>query len=70
MQSTKSSAQYDAAYKEGRQWLSDRDTAADISMLMFGFGGRKADPNAAGGRNTQMVVHMELTSLMVYQTEA
>ncbi len=53
MQSTKSSAQYDAAYKEGRQWLSDRDTAADISMLMFGFGGRKADPNAAGGRNTQ-----------------
>lgn len=53
MQSTKSSAQYDTAYKEGRQWLSDRDTAADISMLMFGFGGRKADPNAAGGRNTQ-----------------
>lgn len=53
MQSTKSSAQYDAAYKEGRQWLSDRDTAADISMLMFGFGGWKADPNAAGGRNTQ-----------------
>ena len=54
MQSTKSSAQYDAAYKEGRQWLSDRDTAADIALLMFAYGGKKADPNADGsGRNTQ-----------------
>ena len=54
MQSTKSSAQYDAAYKEGRQWLSDRDTAADIALLMFAYGGKKADPNADGsGRNSQ-----------------
>lgn len=53
MQSTKSSAKSDTAYKEGRQWLSDRDTAADIALLMFAYGGKKADPNAAGGRNTQ-----------------
>lgn len=53
MQSTKSSAQYDAAYKEGRQWLSDRDTAADIALLMFAYGGRRADPNSGDGRNTQ-----------------
>ena len=45
MQSTKSSAQYDAAYKEGRQWLSDRDTAADIALLMFAYGGKKALPS-------------------------
>lgn len=54
MQSTKSSAKSDTAYKEGRQWLSDRDTAADIALLMFAYGGKKADPNADGsGRNTQ-----------------
>lgn len=54
MQSTKSSAKSDTAYKEGRQWLSDRDTAADIALLMFAYGGKKADPNADGsGRNSQ-----------------
>lgn len=53
MQSTKSSAKSDTAYKEGRQWLSDRDTAADIALLMFAYGGRRADPNSGDGRNTQ-----------------
>lgn len=53
MQSTKSSAKSDTAYKEGRQWLSDRDTAADIALLMFAYGGKKADPNSGDGRNTQ-----------------
>lgn len=53
MQSTKSSAKSDTAYKEGRQWLSDRDTAADIALLMFAYGGRRADPNSGDARNTQ-----------------
>ena len=53
MQSTKSSAKSDTAYKEGRQWLSDRDTAADIALLMFAYGGRRADSNSGDGRNTQ-----------------
>lgn len=53
MQSTKSSAKSDTAYKEGRQWLSDRDTAADIALLMFAYGGRRADPNSGDVRNTQ-----------------
>ena len=54
MQSTKNSAQTDTAYTEGRgNWLSEEETAADIALMMFAYGGRRADPNAYDGRNDQ-----------------